>query len=50
MCLLNVTDDYDKMTLTNFADNEDEIDIIITTLLLTNPCSLSILCLMILMV
>ena len=29
MYVLNITDDYDNMTLTNCTDNENSIDIII---------------------
>ena len=46
MYVLNITDDYDKITLTNSTDNEKLFDINITTLLLTIPCGLSFLCLM----
>ena len=42
--------DYDDMTLFNCTNNENNIDIIIPTLLLTIPCGLSFLCLMSLMV
>ena len=58
MYVMNVTD-YDKMTddynnslstNNNCIINENNIDIIIPTLLLTIPCGLSFLCLMSLMV
>ena len=58
MYVLNVTD-YDNMTddyndtlwiNKNCTINENNIDIIIPTLLLTIPCELSFLCLMILIV
>ena len=42
--------DYDNMTLTKCTDNENHIDIIIPTLLLTVPCGLSFFCLISLMV
>ena len=38
MYVLNITDDYDDMTLTKGTDNEKNIDIIIPTSLLTIPC------------
>ena len=44
----NITE-YDKI-LNNCTDNENNVDIIIPTILLTIPCGLSILCLMRLMV
>ena len=57
---MNVTDDYIIITLNNYTDynnitftnctiNENNIDIIIPTLLLTIPCGLSFLCLLSLM-
>ena len=54
MYTTNVTD-YEIMTdnntfLSNCTNNENNIDINIPTLLLTIPCGLSFLCLMILMV
>ena len=50
----NITD-YDNITSTNMmisncTDSENDIDIIIPTLLFTKPCSLSFLCLMSLIV
>ena len=61
MYATNITDDYDNitsshyteydnMTLSNCTFNENDIDIIVPTLLLTIPCGLSFLCLMSLMV
>ena len=50
MHMTNAIDDYDNMTLINGTDNENNIDIIIPTLLLTIPCGISFLCLMSLMV
>ena len=56
MYVTNITAiDYDKITgydifLNNCRNNEDNIDIIIRTLLLTKPCGLSFLYLMSLMV
>ena len=61
MNITNVTNDFDiiadydiiistNMTLSNCTDNENNIDIIIPTILLTIPCGLSVLCLMSLMV
>ena len=50
MYLLNITDDYDNMTLTKCTDSENNIDIMIPFLLLTIPCGLSFLCLFSLMV
>ena len=50
MNLINITDDYDNMTLCNCTDSENNIDIIKPTLLFTIPCGLSFLCLMKLMV
>ena len=48
----NMTDDYnDNLSMKNkCTNNENDIDIIIPTLLLTIPCGLSFLCLMSLMV
>ena len=46
----NVTSSNDNMTLSNCTNNENNIDIIIPTLLFTIPCGLSFLCLMSLMV
>ena len=43
---LNTTTDYDNITFTNCTNNENNIDIIIPTPLLTIPCGLSFLCLM----
>ena len=46
-----ITDDYDIiLTLANCTTNENNIDIIIPTLILTIPCGLSFLCLLSLMV
>ena len=45
MYVLNITDDYDNLTLTNCTDDENNIDIIMPTLFLTKPCGLSFLCL-----
>ena len=42
--------DYDNLTLSNCTNNEKSINIRIPTILLTIPCSLSISCLMGLMV
>ena len=42
--------DYDNMTFSNCTNNENNIDIIIATLLLTIPCGLSFFCLMSLMI
>ena len=39
--MLNITDDYDNLTLTNCTDNETNIDTIMPTLFLTIPCGLS---------
>ena len=52
MYITNITDDY-KNTLSinnNFTNNENNIDIIITSLLLTIPCGLSFLCMLSLMI
>ena len=49
MCGTKITDDYDTFTK-NCTNNENIIEIIIPTLLLTIPCGLSFLCLMSLMV
>ena len=48
----NLTDDYnDSLSIIiNCTINDNNIDIIIQTLFLTNPCGLSFLCLMSLMV
>ena len=43
MFVLNITDDYDNMTLTNCTDNENNIDISIPILLVTMPCGISFL-------
>ena len=54
MYVTNFTDDYDNLTNFNFTNNstniENNIDIIMQTLLLTILCGLSFLCLMSLMV
>ena len=50
MYIVNVTDDYDNMTLRNCTNTENNIVIIIPALLFTIPCGLSFLCLMSLMV
>ena len=50
MYIVNITDDYDNMTLCNCTNTENNIDIIIPALLFTIPCGLSFLCLMSLMV
>ena len=53
MYIANVTDDYDNITdmsLSNCTNNENEIDIIIPTMLFTIPCRLSFLCLISLLV
>ena len=42
--------DYDNMTLTNCTKNDDNIDIIIPSLLFKTPSGLSFLCLISLMV
>ena len=47
---LNTTNDYDNITFTNCTDNENNIDTIIPTILLTIPFGTSFLCLMSLMV
>ena len=46
----NITSSFDNMTSTNCTNNENNIDIIIPSLLLTIPCGLSLLCLISLMV
>ena len=46
----NLTSGNDNMTLTNWTNNENKIDILIPSLPLTIPCGLSFLCLMSLMV
>ena len=46
----NITSSNDNMTLSDFTNNENNIDIIIPTLLLTIPCGLSFLCFMSLIV
>ena len=53
--MTNITDlvttiDYDKITFTNCTDDENNIDIIIPTIILTIPCGLSFSCLISLMV
>jgi len=50
MDVTNITEDYDNITSTNCTNNENNIDIIIPTLLLTIPCGLSFLCLLSLMI
>ena len=42
--MMNITDDYDKIV--NCTNNENNIDIIIPTLLVTIPSGPSFLCLM----
>ena len=49
MYVTNITDDYDNITI-NCTNNENNIDIIIPSLLRTIPCGLSFLFLMSLMV
>ena len=49
MYITNVTDDYDNIT-SNCTNKENDLDIIIPTLLFTIQCGLSFLCLMSLMV
>ena len=49
MYVLNITEGYDNITLTNCTDNENNIDIHIPTLLITIPCGVSFLCLLSLM-
>ena len=48
--MLNSTDDYVNVTLTNCTDDENNFDIVILTLLLKIPCGSSFLCLMSLMI
>ena len=62
MYVMNITDDYNDTLTKNITDNyndtlspkceiiENNIDIIIPTLILTIPCGLSFLCLISLMV
>ena len=61
MHIANITNDYDIITSSNYTDydnttlsictfNENDVDLIVPTLLLTIPCGLSFLCLMSLMV
>ena len=50
MFVLNNFDDYDKNTISNCTNNENNFDIILPTILLTKPCGLSFLCLMGLMI
>ena len=50
MFVVNVTDDFDNITLSNCTNNENNIDLIIPALLFTIPCGLSFLCLISLMV
>ena len=38
--------DYENITFTNCANNEDNTDIILPTILITLACGLSVLCLM----
>ena len=47
---LNISNDYDNITFTNCTDNENNIDIIIPTVILTIPCALSFLSLISLMI
>ena len=48
MCVMNITDEYNDFI--NCTDNENKINIIVPTMLLTIPCRLSIFCLIILMI
>ena len=50
MYVLNISDDYDNLTLSDCTDNEKVIDIIIPASLFTIPCGLSFLCFFSLMV
>ena len=43
---LNITNDYNNITLSNWTINENNIGINIPTLLLTKPCGLSFFCLL----
>ena len=46
----NITNNYDNITFTKCTNNENNIDIIIPTLLLRVPCGLSLLCMLSLMI
>ena len=54
MYVTNITDEYDKITdlkiTNNCTNNENNIDIIIATSLLTINCDLSLFCLLSLMI
>ena len=50
MYVLNITDDYEIITLSNCTDNENKIDVIRLTFLLKIPCGLSFFCLMSLLI
>ena len=50
MYIINVTDDYDNISLSTWTNNENDIDIIIPALLFTIASGLSFLCLISLMV
>ena len=50
MYVTNITNDYDNMTLCNYTDNENNIDIIIPAILFITPCGISFVCLISLMV
>ena len=50
MYVTNITDGYANISLCNYKNNENDIDIIIPALLFTIPSGLSFSCLMSLMV
>ena len=39
--MINITDEYDKITFTNCTDEENNIEIFVPELLLTIPCGMS---------
>ena len=46
MYVIKIFDSYDNITFSNSTDNENNIDITISTFLLAIPCGLSFLCLL----
>ena len=50
MNIINITEDYDNISICNCTNNENDIDMIIPALLFTIPCGLSFLCLLSLMI
>ena len=50
MYITNITDDYDKLTLCNCTDNDNNDIEIVIPLITIIPCGMSLICLIFLMV